>query len=190
MKDWVAERSDFIKEWMRAPLVTASIVPSSYNLARAMARSVDVSMAPVLELGPGTGVITRQLLNYGIPEQDLILVEVNHFFANQLRRKFPLARVIHACAEDLVDVEFDELPGAAVSGIPFMSMPNNKVSSILQSVFSRLRPQGRFVQFTYAPRCPVNRDVRGRLGLEAKLSELVWRNVPPASVYHISKMSK
>jgi len=183
----VAERSGFFKEWVRAPLVTASIVPSSRFLSRAMARGVNPDTKCVIELGPGTGVITRCLLDHGVAEESLVLVEINHFFANQLRKKFPRARVIHGSAERLQDLHFEHLPEAAVSGIPFMSMTNARVRAILESVFSCMAPGGKYIQFTYAPRCPVNRELRGQLKLDHELFELVLRNIPPASVYHIWK---
>lgn len=185
MKEWALERSGFLKEWIRAPLVTASIIPSSRALARAMARGVDPDRGPVVELGPGTGVITRGLVARGVSEEQLVLVEINSHFADRLRQRFPRARVIHGSAERLSDLHFDTPPLTAVSGIPLMSMPNDRVAAILDSAFRRMSPRGVFIQFTYAPRCPVNREVRRRLGLEAKLFEKVTRNVPPARVYHL-----
>lgn len=188
MKKRVAERSDFFRQWVRAPLVTASIVPSSRMLAAGMARGVDPTMAPVVELGPGSGVITRHLLARGIAESDLVLVECNAFFAEQLGRRFPLARVVQGFAERLAQVSFETAPGVVVSSLPLMSMPNPRVEAIVRAAFSVLRPGGCMIQFTYAPRCPVNRSIRERLGIATSLQEAVWRNVPPAGIYRLRRL--
>lgn len=187
MRDNVAERSHFFRQWVRAPLVTASIVPSSQILAAAMVRRVSPGMAPVVELGPGTGVITRHLLQRGVVESRMVLVECNHYFATQLGVHFPLAQVVQGFAEQLSPASIDEPPGVVVSSLPLMSMPNARVEAILRAVFGVLRPGGHMIQFTYAPRCPVNRTIRERLGLLSSLQEVVWRNMPPAGIYQLRR---
>ena len=82
---------------------------------------------------------------------------------------------------------FDQTPAFAVSGIPLMSIPNATVAEILKSVFSCLTADGVFIQFTYAPRCPVNKTLQKRLGLRGNIFEMVLKNIPPASVYHITR---
>jgi len=93
------------------------------------------------------------------------------------------ARIVQGMAEEVGNMAFETAPGAVVSGLPLMSMPNEAVEATLRAAFKVLRPGGFVVQFTYAPRCPANRSVRERLGLECRLQELVWRNFPPARVY-------
>jgi phospholipid N-methyltransferase len=154
-------------------------------LAEGMVRSIRADQLPVVELGAGSGAITRCLVRQGIDEQQLVLVECNSYFATQLRYRFPHARVIQDVAQNLALSMFDTHPGVVVSSLPLMSMPNDRVEGILRSVFAVLRPGGRLIQFTYAPRCPVNRVLRNRLGLESELQEVVWRNVPPAGVYQL-----
>lgn len=156
-------------------------------LAEGMVRSVIHDKLPVLELGSGSGAITRCLLRHGIAEEQLVLVECNSYFATQLRHRFPQARVFEDVAQNLEPTMFDQLPGVVVSSLPLMSMPNDRVEEILRSVFSLLRPGGRMIQFTYAPRCPVNRVLRNRLGLVSTLQEVVWRNVPPAGIYELRR---
>jgi len=189
MREQVAERSHFFRQWIRAPLVTASIVPSSRMLATAMTRSLHPGAAPVIELGPGTGIITRHILARGVPENQLVLVECNPYFAMRLRARFPKARIIEDFAEHLAGTAFDSAPRAVISSLPLMSMPNDRVEAILAAVFSVLEPGGIMIQFTYAPRCPVNRDIRRRLGLASRLQEVVWRNVPPAGIHQVYRIA-
>ena len=189
LRSQVAERSHFFRQWIRAPLVTASIIPSSQALAAGMARSLRADSGIVVELGPGTGVITDHLLRQGVLESALILVECNPFFSSRLSGRFPSARVIQGRAEELDLHSFVEPPNVVVSGLPLMSMPNDRVEAIFDAAFRVLRPGGRLIQFTYAPRCPVNRQIRERLGLSTVLQEMVWRNIPPASVYQFHRAS-
>ena len=84
----------FLREFLRAPLRTGAQQPSSRALAAAMAAEIDPAAdGPVVELGPGTGVVTRALLDRGIPEDRLILIELNPSFADHVRRMFPQATV-------------------------------------------------------------------------------------------------
>ncbi|GJL83126.1 MAG: SAM-dependent methyltransferase [marine bacterium B5-7] len=186
----LAERSHFFRQWIRAPLVTASIIPSGQALAVNMTRSIVVDGSPVVELGAGSGAITRQLLHHGVAEKDLVLVECNRYFADRLRQQFPRATIIRNSAEMLDQQNFEIDPGFVVSSLPLLSMPNELVTAILRAAFVKLRPGGCFIQFTYAPRCPVNHYIRKHLGLSAVLDMVVWRNVPPARVYHLKRFGE
>src|SRR5271165_3652579 len=84
----------FYAAWMRDPLRTGAIAPSSRWLARLMTRSITPASAPILELGPGTGVFTRRVLTRGVAENQLTLVEYDRQFARVLERRFPQARVV------------------------------------------------------------------------------------------------
>ncbi len=187
MRERVAERSYFFRQWVRAPLATAAMFPSSDALANGVVRHVAPNMGPVVELGPGTGAVTRRLIARGIAEEQLVLIECNRHFAAQLHDLFPKARIVEGMAEQVGDMPFETAPGVVVSGLPLMSMPNEAVESTLQAAFKVLRPGGFVIQFTYAPRCPVNRSVRKRLGLDSRLQELVWRNFPPARIYQLHR---
>ena len=89
----------FIKSWMEKPLSIGAVMSSSRVLARAMARSVDLDIpGPVIELGPGTGVVTPALVEHGVVPERLALVEFNPAFLRLLRKRFPNATVIQGDA--------------------------------------------------------------------------------------------
>src|SRR4051794_5514650 len=68
----------FLRSWIEKPLHMGAVMPSSKFLARTMAQYVDVdSDAPVVELGPGTGAITNALIEHGVDQKRLVLVEYN-----------------------------------------------------------------------------------------------------------------
>ena len=86
-------------QWAVKPRSVGAIAPSGRQLARAMAAQVDPALpGSVVELGPGTGVITRALIERGIAEERLILIEFNRDFAVLLRKRFPKARVLEGDA--------------------------------------------------------------------------------------------
>ena len=82
------------------------------------------------------------------------------------------------------------LPGPAdfvVSGLPLLLFTPGRKLRLLHQVFSILTEEGAFHQFTYGGRCPVERAVLRRLGLEATLLRFTPLNVPPAFVYRMQR---
>ena len=179
----------FFRSWVSDPLRVAAIAPSGESLARVMTQEILPSDGPILELGAGTGVFTKALLARGIRERDLTLVEYGSDFMRVLQFRFPNARVLWMDASQLgqYDLFPDGSAGAVVSGLPLLSMSPRKVVSILAGAFSHIRPGGAFYQFTYGPRCPVSRPILDRLGLKATRIGGTVLNLPPASVYRITR---
>lgn len=177
----------YFRDWLSDPRRVASIVPSGPVLARMMTREVVPHEGPILELGPGTGAFTRALLNRGVGERDLTLVEFGERFAGMLERQFPQARVVRMDAAQLSrrNVLSESSFASVISGLPLLSMSARNVIRVLVGAFRYLRPGGAFLQFTYGPLCPVSRDILNRLGLRATLVGWTVRNLPPAAVYRI-----
>lgn len=177
----------FFRALIADPRRVAAIAPSSPALANAITAEITAVSAPVIELGPGTGVFTRALLARGVPEDRLALVEYGPGFARMLQSRYPRAHVLRMDAARLRSVELfgGEGVGAVVSGLPLLSMPANEVIAILDGAFAHLRPNAAFYQFTYGPRCPVRRSILERLGLKAVRIGGALANMPPASVYRI-----
>lgn len=181
----------FLRSWIGSPLTVAAVSPSGDALASLITREIDPSIGPILELGAGTGVFTRALLGRGVPESDLTLVEYGSDFMRLLQLRFPQARVLWMDASQLAShkIYSDAVVGAVVSGLPLLAMSPRKQISILSGAFKYIRPGGAFFQFTYGPRCPVPRAILDRLGLKAARIGGTIRNLPPASVYRITRRS-
>jgi phosphatidylethanolamine/phosphatidyl-N-methylethanolamine N-methyltransferase len=179
----------FLRAWVSNPRRVAAIAPSGSALAHLITREITPHTGPVLELGPGTGAFTRALLARGVRPADLTLVECSADFAQLLRHRFPQARIVHADAARLrrIGLYPGRPVGAVVSGLPLLSMPLRQVMAVLKGAFACLRDDGAFYQFTYGPRCPVQHAVLERLGLKAARVGSAWLNVPPASVYRITR---
>lgn len=158
-------------------------------LAEAITREIDPDAGPVLELGPGTGVFTRALLARGVAERDLILVELDPKLAERLRSAFPEALVLCQKAGDLAADQLEgRRPAAIVSGLPLLNFPDEEVERIVAAAYAVSMPDTVLYQFTYGPKSPVNKEIRAKLGLSARRTTRVWRNVPPASVYRIERL--
>lgn len=177
----------FLKSWVQAPLRVAAVAPSGRALSRLMTAGIDARCAPVLELGPGTGVFTRALLARGVPENDLTLVERDERFAVLLAKRFPAARLLRIDAADLAGVLGERQFGCALSGLPLLSMPPANVRAILAAAFSAMRPGAALYQFTYGLRCPVDDVLLAELGLVGSKVGSAFANIPPAAVYRIAR---
>lgn len=145
----------------------------------------------MIELGPGTGVLTRALLARGLPTHRLALVEVDPVFARVLARRYPGAHVVNMDATRLGETQSlfgNERASAVISGLPLRSMPAAQVAAIIHGVFDRqLNTDGAFYQFTYGLGCPLPRELLERLDLEAMRIGGALFNLPRATVYRIGR---
>lgn len=174
----------FFRSWFEKPLSTGAVMPSSKLLARTMAHYVDPeSDGPVIELGPGTGPITEALMEHGVDEQRLVLVEFNPGFCRLLRARYPAATVLQGDAYRLRHMLGDTIfrrAAAVVSGLPLVTKPLRTRLRLLNEAFGLLAPGAPFVQFTYSVVPPIPRSLAG---VRVEASERIWLNLPPARVW-------
>ncbi len=158
----------FFRQWLREPRSIAALAPSGRELARRVAAAVGRDARAVVELGGGTGVVTRALLERGLPPERLLVLERNPALHRHLVERFPAVEVALADAFDLVEVvrrsrgiEIGRMDAVA-SGLGLLNMAREDQRRLLVAALEVLRPAGRFVQFTYAPVSPVaTRAARG-----------------------------
>jgi len=174
----------FLRSWIEKPLHMGAVMPSGRVLARTMAQYVDVdSSGPVVELGPGTGAITNALIEHGIDQKRLVLVEYNPGFCALLRDRYPQARVVQGDAYTLRDSLWDVLSvpaSAVVSGLPLVTKPMLTRLKLIRDAFLALAPGAPFVQFTYSVAPPIPKSLPG---VSTEASERIWMNLPPARVW-------
>jgi phosphatidylethanolamine/phosphatidyl-N-methylethanolamine N-methyltransferase len=179
----------FFRQWLKNPLGIAALSPSGRQLARQMIDELPDGARRVVELGGGTGVFTRALIDRGIASEDLFVLELNDALYEHLKDQFPQARVVNGDACDLHRLVHESgfmqngAADAVISGLGLLSMPRSVQSAIMRSAFEVLKPNGRMIQFTYGPASPVPRELLAELGLSVRRAGFAWRNVPPASVY-------
>lgn len=174
----------FFKGWIDKPKAVGSIVPTSSFTARRMASVIDTSSGlPVLEVGPGTGVITKAILAHGVKPENLYTVEYSADFVQHLRRLYPRVNVIEGDAFDLdatladkKDLTFD----AVISGVPLLNFPVAKRVAYVEDLLDRI-PAGRpIVQLTYGPLSPVP---PGRGNYTVEHFDFIIRNIPPTRLW-------
>ncbi|WP_397571952.1 class I SAM-dependent methyltransferase [Silanimonas sp.] len=179
----------FFRQWLKNPLGVAAVSPSSPQLARQMIAALPTKSTRLIELGGGTGAITEQLLRHGIAPADLMVLELNEAMHQTLRQRFPDIHLHLANAADVQRIARESgflgagPADAVVSGLGLLSMPRPLQRDIVSEAFACLRPDGRFVQFTYGPASPVAREVLDDLKLTSRRASFTWWNVPPATVY-------
>ena len=185
----IPQRLTFLRQWLANPLMVGAVLPSGTSQARLMTQAIDQNTRSVLELGPGTGVFTEALLKRGLVPEQLTLVGLDASFC-QLALT-PISWRSHRpgrCGALVRGGRRERCTySAAISGLPLLSMPTRTIFRIVEGVARRLGPSGNLYQFTYGARCPIAHAILQRLGLEASLLGTVMWNLPPASVYRISR---
>ncbi len=178
----------FFKGWMSGPKSVGTPFPTSRFTGQAMARVIRPdSGLPVLEVGPGTGVITAAILEAGTPPEQLYAVEYSEHFVDGLRADFPDANILHGDAFDMDKVlgkdkslTFD----CVISAIPLLNFPLPARIAYVEDMLNRI-PVGRpIVQVTYGPLSPVP---SGAGSFQVRHHEFVLRNIPPAQLWIYSR---
>jgi len=167
---------------------TGTITPSSPSLIRKMISSIDFETARcIVELGPGNGCITRELLNRIHHDCKLICFELNNEFVNELKAiNDPRLIVVNVCAStirDVLDAHGIDSVDNVVSSLPLAIMDDGIVKSVVQSVRDNLREGGGFVQYQYSLN---NYDDIKPVFSESRL-RFTLRNMPPAFIYDCVK---
>jgi phosphatidylethanolamine/phosphatidyl-N-methylethanolamine N-methyltransferase len=180
----------FLKRWLRRPFAMGAVVPSGRLLAEAIARQtlaeIDGRDGHVIELGAGTGEVTKALLAIGIAPARLALVERDPELARFLRKHFVGPRIVEGDAARLVrllQAHDVKQVAAVVSSLPLLSLPAEVVNGVVRGVFEALPAGAALVQFTYGPAPPVPKALREDLQLVAAHGPRIWLNVPPAVVW-------
>ncbi|NVK35940.1 MAG: methyltransferase domain-containing protein [Rhodobacteraceae bacterium] len=179
----------FLRSWVETPLRTGAITPSGPQLAEKMASYLEpLPGTRVLELGPGTGVMSAALIRRGIAPENILAVEYSDDFCTLIARRFPQIKLIQGDAYDLPKVFADPLAedfrsGALdgiVSSLPLMTRPEEDRNDLVVAALNYLKPGAPFIQFSYALTPPV-KAVPGLFTVTG--SQWIWKNFPPARVW-------
>lgn len=166
-----------------------SMVPSSRYLIANLLRDVDWDRTRVfVEIGPGVGTITREILKRMRPDAVLLTFEINDDFVRHLKQNFtdPRLRVFHRSGGDIKEVLRELRLGHAdyvLAGIPFSIMPEEARMAVLKNTHDALGPGG--VMLVYQFSAKVRGDLEKLYGRVHRLYEP--RNILPAHVFHCVK---
>lgn len=178
------EEIRFFKGWMSNAKAVGAILPTSSITARRMASVIDAhSGLPVLELGPGTGVITKAILERGVAPEDLVSVEYSTDFYQQLKANYANVNFINGDAFDLkqtLGAMKDRTFDSVISAVPLLNFPMYRRVELIEDLLSRI-PVGRpVVQISYGPLSPVV-AMPDRYSIQHL--DFVVRNIPPAQLW-------
>jgi phosphatidylethanolamine/phosphatidyl-N-methylethanolamine N-methyltransferase len=190
----LSDRAVFAAQFVRAPVATASIWPSSTALARTMADAALRGAPPdpvVVELGAGSGAFTGLLADRLAGRGRQLAVEINPVLAHRLAERLPAVEVVPADVAELPALLALRGLAAAdvvVSGLGWSATRPGRQDSLLPVVARALGDGGVFVQFgyTWTSWAAPARALRAELGAcfaEVTTSPVVWRNLPPAVVH-------
>ncbi len=213
MRQKINDHRVFWREFRRNFATTGSIMPSGRALAMALTRYLDPKTPQrILEVGPGTGAVTQQIVGRMGPHDELLLVEANEAFVKQLNERFSSDPVFSKVADrcKIVHKQIEQLPPSdrydvVVSGLPLNNFQPSVVQEILAGLRLHLAEGGTISFFQYfalrhARALISNRLQRQRLRdigqvLQKVLDEgevareVVWSNFPPATVHHLQYSS-
>ncbi|WP_308168598.1 methyltransferase domain-containing protein [Nonomuraea sp. NEAU-A123] len=179
-----------LREFIRSPMQTASVLPSSARLAAQMVVGIPERGEPVVvELGAGTGAFTSAIQQRLGGRGRHIVVELNGRFAAEIARAYPSVEVVCEDAVRLPDLLAELRVGpvdVVVSGLPWVAYAGRP--PLIESVARVLSPAGVYTQFAYnwtRWAAPARRLLGGlRTEFEEVVTTMtVWRNLPPAVVY-------
>ena len=183
------ENIQFLQAFIKNPLKVGSILPSSPELASKMLEGI----APdennvVIELGVGTGAITKHLEEIVPDERSYLGIEVDADLVKSLRTKFPDFKIVRGNARDLEKIHKKTNLGKVsyiISCLPFVSIPNEIGEEILNEIDKFMQLGCMFRTFQYAPSyympsaIKLREFMRKRYG-KSKKSKLIVNNLPPA----------
>ncbi len=183
---YVTEPFLFLRSLLSDPLKMGALAPSSPKLSRLMASRVKASDDAVLEIGAGTGSITRALLETGLRPERLVVIERDPSLAAFLEREFPRVRVCCGDALNAAQILGDCCLApvkTVISSLPLRNLPECDQLDVMRAMMGALSCEGELIQFTYAAGCPIASE---KLGLSAECLGRVWMNLPPAAVWRFT----
>ncbi len=179
----------FFRRWLANPLRMGSLVPSSPVLCKHLVRhGWPDPGGVVLELGAGTGAITRAFLDAGLAPERIVAVEIDTMLACHLRDTLLGVEVLACDARDLSDrlpARFQGRVTSVICGIPLVLLPFTSQREFVAAI-DTVAPGRGFLHFTYCATSPLP---AGKHGLAARREEWTPFNLPPASVWRYTPIS-
>ena len=186
----MAEKKSFIRQFWKEKKMIGAMAPSSRFLAAKMVKTIDFSSANiVIELGPGTGVFTKEILKNMNPESKLFAFELNDTFYDILRKKISDDRLIliHDSAEKMQEyLHKNGIVKADVVGsaLPLSVFSDHLRDAVLDASNDCLKENGQYVQFQYSLHS--KKHIKKRF---KKMSiDFTALNLPPAFIYSCKKI--
>ncbi|WP_106752867.1 class I SAM-dependent methyltransferase [Pannonibacter carbonis] len=186
--DKIRDELRFFRSWIDSPLTMGAVSPSGPELAQRIASFVPVRPGGrYLELGPGTGVVTKAIFDRGVAQRDLTAIEYSPDFCHLLQQRYPGMITLQGDAYSLRSTLAPQVAAgetarfsAIVSGLPLFNKPKEQRRALILEALDLLEPGAPFIQFSYALVPPVKPEA----GLfDLARTDWIWANLPPARVW-------
>ncbi|MEM1000984.1 MAG: methyltransferase domain-containing protein [Bacteroidota bacterium] len=156
-----------------------------------MAEAAELKQARyVVEFGPGTGVVTREIVRRIPQDCRFFAIEINQQLAAETRRRTGAEVIVDSCQHLLHHLQHRGMPhcDAILCTIPWALLSADASAAILDAVVEGLGPEGRFVTVGLSLGKNTAGGKRLRVELEARFAEVteskkIWANFPPAFYY-------
>ncbi len=183
------ENIQFLQAFLKNPAKVGAITPSSPELAQKMVKGIEPNDENIiLELGVGTGAITKYLQDILPNEKSYLGIELDRSLVKSLRKNYPDLKIVCGNATETFSIHQKSglgKVGFVICCLPFVSLPNEVGKTILLEIDKFMQQGCTFCTFQYAhgyyfPSAIKLREfMRKRYG-KAQRSRLVVKNVPPA----------
>jgi len=175
----------FIREFFKNWREVGSITPSSPFLVNKMLKRVDFENAKIIvELGPGSGCVTKKILKKMRPDAKLYVFETNKDFCFKLKQIKDAKLIV--CNESALNLSKrlgDRVVDYIISGIPLATLQSKNKNSLLAEGYRVLTPRGYYIQFQYSLESYKDlNSVYDKVSLG-----FTPLNIPPAFVYSCLK---
>lgn len=185
LQQWLCASSAFTRTWLCSPRTVGMVCPSGTALAECMAAGIPDTDGIVVELGAGTGTVTRQILLSGVSPERLLVLERAPAMAKLLRTRFADLDIVQGDAERLPSfLPQGRKAACIVSSLPLLSLGEDVRRRIVCSMRDALEPGGVLIQYTYSWR---KANAFLNKGFRCIESRQVWSNVPPARVFRFER---
>jgi phosphatidylethanolamine/phosphatidyl-N-methylethanolamine N-methyltransferase len=183
------EKREFIKQFWKNKKSIGAMRPSSRILTDKMLQNIPFKRTKVfVELGPGTGVFTKEILSQMSDDSLLFVFEVNDEFFSNLQKKLKDKRciLIHDTAENIsvhLNERGIEKADVIVSSLPLANFEEGLRTDILKTAYENLQENGKFIQYQYSLQAKnILTDIFSQVNIDFTL----W-NLPPAFIYTCCK---
>lgn len=187
---------ELLKHFIKNPGMTGTVFPSSAQLAQTVISLAGLNSAgSVVELGPGSGAFTAQILKEIRQDTKFFAIELNKDIYKSFTAKFPGVKTYNESASELKDILVEEKlfsVDVIISGLPWASFSTRLQNDIMKAISESLSDGGIFATYAYIqgflmPGAYRLRTLLKKYFSEVKTSKIVWCNIPPAFVYGCRK---
>ena len=187
---------NFIKQFFLHPIEVGSLIPSSKTLSKSIVNLPNLKIKKcVVELGTGNGVVTQEIIKNLSTNTFFFGIEINENFVKETKKNCSGTKIYHGSAKNLKkylhenDFEYSD---CIISELPWGAFSNNLQDELLEAIYNSLEQKGDFITISFAQSVLFAPSKRFYKLIESKFdtvkkTPIIWKNFPPAFIYHCIK---